>query len=645
MSRLTINNGESLTRPMGTVTTTNMRYRLNDLTVAAGGSLTFGPSTRTITEENLVLSVAGEMRINRAESFTMIDGDDFGGGFNLIEVVEGGRMIISSTQINRTPSGDTRDINRLVVRDGGRFSMTDSFFGLEQLRLLGDQTTVLRNDINSEVTVHGGTLLDFELNDLSDLASENGGLLATGDAGATLDFRRNYWGTTIVTEIEDKVLHQVDDASRPLIVFEPFLLQPNPIPDYSPVELTIDTAPAIAGGILDVTYNIRNLSLAGNGTLQTAAVFFLVSGGANPETKILDFVDVEPLEAGTETGQRSFALNLPEETDPIWVNGLPGNYSIRILVDATDSLAEFDETNNSRFATFSASPTVAIVSETGGGTEVAEGGGGDTFSVRLSQVPQSDVTFRAKPDEQIDLGAGPGTAIDLVFTATNALDPKDISVTAVDDLIIEGPDFAFIDFELLSGDDTFDGATLPPLPVTVLDNDTVRVLEFNVNDGDMQRSVIEELSLVFNTEVQIASNAIELRNVTTNETVDVSVGTTQIVDGTTVANLQFDPTSISDGNYELTVRSAGVGADGIPLDGNADGSAGSDYVDEFFRFFGDGDGDRDVDGQDYGAFGLAFLSTLGDSSYESRFDFDQDGDVDGQDYGNFASNLFGTLPE
>ncbi|MEL6110781.1 MAG: hypothetical protein AAFU85_32650, partial [Planctomycetota bacterium] len=642
----TINNGESLTLlPMGTVTTTNMQYRINDLTIAAGGSLELGPQSRTLAEENLTLSISGGMHVNQAEFFNVIDGDDNNGTQNLIEVLDGGVLQLSNTRVDRTPVGDTRDLTQLVVRDGGRFTMTDSFFGLERLQRLGDQTTVLRNDINSLVTVHGGTLLDFELNDLSDLTPAEDGLIAVGDAGATLDFRRNYWGTTIATEIEDKILHQVDDATRPLIVFTPYLLQPNPIPDYSPVELTINTVPAIAGGILEVTYNIRNLSLAGDGTIQTAAVFFLVADGANPETKILDFVDVEPLVAGTETGQRSFALSLPDELDPVWSNGLPGNYSIRILVDATDSLAEFDETNNSRFAAFSASPAVAIVDETGGGTEVAEGGGGDTFSVRLSQVPQSDVTLRAKPDGQIDLGAGPGTPIDLVFTATNALDPMDISVSAVDDLIVEGPDRALIDFELFSGDSTFDGVTLPPLPVSVLDNDTVRVLEFNVNDGDAQRSVIEELSLVFNTEVQIEANAIEIRNVTTNESIDVSVAETQIINGTTVASLQFAPNSITDGNYELTVLSAGVGASGIPLDGDSDGIAGSNYVDEFFRFFGDGDGDRDVDGQDYGAFGLAFLSTVGDASYESRFDFDQDGDVDGRDYGAFATNLFGILPE
>ncbi|MEO1524338.1 MAG: hypothetical protein AAFX06_02830 [Planctomycetota bacterium] len=169
----TINNGESLTLlPLGTAVTTNMNYRINDLTVAAGGSLTFGPGTRTIGEESLLLSIGGTVHVNRAEFFNVIDGDDnVSGTQNLIEVIEGGNLRLTNTRIDRIPSGDERDLTQLTIFDGGRITMTDSFFGLERLRLLGDQTTILRNDINSQVTVHGGTLLDFELNDLSDLAS------------------------------------------------------------------------------------------------------------------------------------------------------------------------------------------------------------------------------------------------------------------------------------------------------------------------------------------------------------------------------------------------------------------------------------------------------------------------------------------
>ena len=51
------------------------------------------------------------------------------------------------------------------------------------------------------------------------------------------------------------------------------------------------------------------------------------------------------------------------------------------------------------------------------------------------------------------------------------------------------------------------------------------------------------------------------------------------------------------------------------LDGDGDGTGGDDGVfgdeeaDAFFRLLGDGDGDRDVDGQDYGRFGAALFSS------------------------------------
>ena len=80
------------------------------------------------------------------------------------------------------------------------------------------------------------------------------------------------------------------------------------------------------------------------------------------------------------------------------------------------------------------------------------------------------------------------------------------------------------------------------------------------------------------------------------------------------------------------------------MDGDSDDTAGGDHVDEFFRLFGDSDGDRDVDGQDYGRFGLTFLKTNSDPGFQSAMDFDGDGDVDGQDYGQFGINFLKTLP-
>ncbi len=71
---------------------------------------------------------------------------------------------------------------------------------------------------------------------------------------------------------------------------------------------------------------------------------------------------------------------------------------------------------------------------------------------------------------------------------------------------------------------------------------------------------------------------------------------------------------------------------GQPISGDPD-------TDSFFRLFGDTDGDRDVDIQDYGAFARSFLSQLGDANYNAAVDFDGDGDVDGNDMGQFRRSL------
>ncbi len=58
---------------------------------------------------------------------------------------------------------------------------------------------------------------------------------------------------------------------------------------------------------------------------------------------------------------------------------------------------------------------------------------------------------------------------------------------------------------------------------------------------------------------------------------------------------------------------------------------------------GDSDGDRDVDGEDYGRFRLSFLKSVGDSSFNRELDFDSDGDVDSQDFGEFRRRFLSRI--
>ena len=172
--------------------------------------------------------------------------------------------------------------------------------------------------------------------------------------------------------------------------------------------------------------------------------------------------------------------------------------------------------------------------------------------------------------------------------------------------------------------------------------------------GHAQRSSLDSATLTFNTLVNVdQSSADPFRFINTSTGVEViDIPSVSIIGAKTVVGFSFLPGgsvdatgSLADGNYQLTVDAALVSAAGMALDGNRDGSDGDPYVfgdeeaDAFFRFFGDSDGDRDVDAQDYGRFGLSFLKSQDDIGFDASFDSDGDGDIDGQDYGRFAKNF------
>ncbi|QEF99095.1 hypothetical protein Mal15_31550 [Stieleria maiorica] len=175
-----------------------------------------------------------------------------------------------------------------------------------------------------------------------------------------------------------------------------------------------------------------------------------------------------------------------------------------------------------------------------------------------------------------------------------------------------------------------------------------------------QRSQITTVDVVFEGQVDIDSDAFELRRRDGDgEIVTTSFSLASDSQGNSVASLRFsgdltrgNSAALVDGNYQLTIDPSKVRRAGtsVTLDGNDDGRQGGDFVfgaaatDRFFAFFGDTDGDRDVDGQDYGRFGLSFLKSEGTAGYNPDLDSDGDGDVDGQDYARFGQRFLKTLP-
>jgi hypothetical protein len=168
-----------------------------------------------------------------------------------------------------------------------------------------------------------------------------------------------------------------------------------------------------------------------------------------------------------------------------------------------------------------------------------------------------------------------------------------------------------------------------------------QVSSVTVNDGSAQRSMVNSITVTFDSDgaVAIAPGAFELSR-QDESLVDLNV-TTSVVDGRTVAVLTFTGTdivggSLADGSYTLTIRGDHVqDRFGRELDGNGDGIAGGNRADGFHRLFGDSDGDGDTDHADLNAMHGSFLKSQGDDGFLWYFDADGDGDVDGLDMAQF----------
>lgn len=112
------------------------------------------------------------------------------------------------------------------------------------------------------------------------------------------------------------------------------------------------------------------------------------------------------------------------------------------------------------------------VTESGGSTNLTEGGATDSYTVVLTSAPVSPVTITATPDAQCNLGAGAGTAINLIFVAdATALNPQTVTVTAVDDPVAEGLHSCVITQSAASADPNYDGITVAGVTAEVTDND------------------------------------------------------------------------------------------------------------------------------------------------------------------------------
>ena len=159
-----------------------------------------------------------------------------------------------------------------------------------------------------------------------------------------------------------------------------------------------------------------------------------------------------------------------------------------------------------------------------------------------------------------------------------------------------------------------------------------------VDDGTQQRSRVRSLTVTFDTTVAIDAGAFVVSDSQGNSA--VLAVTSQELDSKTVATITFvDPSliggSLADGNYTLTIDKDRIRVGSTTLE--------SDYIDDFYRFFGDVNGDRTVDNLDLFAFRRAYRRTDVDAAFNDAFDVNDDGVIDNIDLFAYRRNYRRTI--
>ena len=186
-----------------------------------------------------------------------------------------------------------------------------------------------------------------------------------------------------------------------------------------------------------------------------------------------------------------------------------------------------------------------LITESGGSTDIAEGGATDSFDVVLGLQPSVDVSVTLAPDftNQCTLNLSP-----IVFTPLSWNIPQTIAVTAVDDGVVEGMHSCSITITPRSSSLGYHLIAVPNVNANVTDNDSIDViLTASAGSTDVtEGGITDAYDVVLNSQPQL--------NVTVNVVPNAQVSTNQAALAFTPANWNIAQTvtvtAIDDGIVE-----------------------------------------------------------------------------------------------
>ncbi|MBO6662228.1 Calx-beta domain-containing protein [Roseivirga sp.] len=222
--------------------------------------------------------------------------------------------------------------------------------------------------------------------------------------------------------------------------------------------------------------------------------------------------------------------------------GTAGEIEEITVTVANDGLAEFDEEFGITLSSLQASGrNVAIsdnvglgtienddaagftITETAGSTEITEAGGTDSFDVVLDAEPLSDVVISITSG---DTGEGTVSASTLTFTTANWNTAQTVTVTGVDDDIIDGTQSFNITLavEDASSDDVYDAVADQIVNVDNSDDDVAGFTISKITATVSETGTTDQFTVVLDAEP--ASDVVI--NVSSNDTGEATVGSSAL---------------------------------------------------------------------------------------------------------------------
>jgi len=190
---------------------------------------------------------------------------------------------------------------------------------------------------------------------------------------------------------------------------------------------------------------------------------------------------------GTATAPSDYLAALAGSTS-IAAGGATGTTTLTATING-DAIAEANETffvnltaagnasfgDNQGLGTITNDDTAGItLTQTAGTTDVTEGGATDTYSLVLTSQPTANVLITLFPGTQVTALPTP-----LTFTSGNWNVVQTVTVTAVDDAIVEGPHTGTISHTVASSDATYNQFALANVTANITDNDTAVATQLN----------------------------------------------------------------------------------------------------------------------------------------------------------------------